>query len=171
MKKESIEIKFRKANKDDLQNVFHIIQLAIQDMNNKDIYQWDEIYPDKRTLLQDINKNELYIGFVDDKLVCAFVMNEECNKDYNNGKWEGKDLTFKIIHRLCVNPEFQNKGIGTATVNYIEEQVKSKNGKSIRLDVFSKNPQAIHLYEKSGYKKVGETDWRKGRFYLMEKIL
>lgn len=90
----------------------------------------------------------------------------------SGGEYEKrKNLTYKIIHRLCVNPAFQNKGVGTATVNYIEKQVKNENTKSIRLDVFSKNPQAIHLYEKFGYKKVGEADWRKGRFYLMEKIL
>ena len=111
MEKENIEIKFRKASKDDLEDVFHIIELAIQDMNNKNILQWDEIYPDKQTLLQDINKNELYIGFVDDKLVSIFVINEECNEDYNNGEWKGKNLTYKIIHRLCVNPMAQNKHI------------------------------------------------------------
>lgn len=40
---------------------------------------------------------------------------------------------------------------------------------SVRLDVFSKNPYAIRLYENNSYEKRGNVCWRKGEFYLMEK--
>ncbi|MDP4147194.1 MAG: GNAT family N-acetyltransferase, partial [Bacillota bacterium] len=39
------------------------------------------------------------------------------------------------------------------------------------LDVFSLNPFALKMYYKQGYIKVGEVNWRKGKFYLMEKKL
>lgn len=42
---------------------------------------------------------------------------------------------------------------------------------SIRLDVFTQNPFALRLYEKTGYRKTGTADWRKGKFILMEKVL
>jgi len=56
-------------------------------------------------------------------------------------------------------------------LSHIEEQIKNMGYSSVRLDVFSKNPYAIRLYEKNGYKKRGYADWRKGRFFLMEKTL
>jgi predicted GNAT family acetyltransferase len=37
------------------------------------------------------------------------------------------------------------------------------------LDAFSLNPFALRLYEKIGYVRVGEANWRKGLFYLYEK--
>lgn len=56
-------------------------------------------------------------------------------------------------------------------MQFIERKLKKLNIKAIRLDVFSQNPYAINLYTHMGYSKVGYADWRKGRFYLMEKYL
>lgn len=170
MKNVSTEIQFKNAKENDIEEIFDMIKLVIQDMRNKNINHWDELYPDKKVLKEDIKKNELYMGFLNDKLVSIYVINDEYDEDYDTGKWEGKELTYKVLHRFCVNPLFQNKKIGTATLNYIENRVKKEGVKSIRLDVFSKNLCAVHLYEKLGYKKVGNIYGSKGRFYLMEKI-
>ena len=42
---------------------------------------------------------------------------------------------------------------------------------SVRLDVYSENPYALRLYQGNGYMKRGYADWRKGRFFMMEKQL
>lgn len=76
-----------------------------------------------------------------------------------------------MIHRLCVSPDFQNKGIAQTTLVHIELELKSLGIKAIRLDVFCKNPYAMKLYANSGYHRVGIANWRKGKFLLMEKLL
>ena len=76
-----------------------------------------------------------------------------------------------MIHRLCVNPAFQNDGIGRSTMKWIEDVVSAKGIQAIRLDTFCENPIAIRLYESLGYQKVGYVHWRKGKFVLMEKLL
>ncbi len=76
-----------------------------------------------------------------------------------------------VVHRLCVRPSFQRCGIAKQTLSRIEEQVREQNGQSIRLDVFSENPFSMRLYTSCGYQKTGETTWRKGVFYFMEKCL
>ncbi|MNN59613.1 hypothetical protein D3C81_1747410 [compost metagenome] len=38
-------------------------------------------------------------------------------------------------------------------------------------DAFSQNPYALRMYEKLNYHTVGEVQWRKDLFYLMEKKL
>jgi ribosomal protein S18 acetylase RimI-like enzyme len=53
----------------------------------------------------------------------------------------------------------------------IEELLREKGVESIRLDAFSLNPVALGMYNRLGYKKVGEVIWRKGLFYLFEKKL
>lgn len=68
-----------------------------------------------------------------------------------------------------MNPIFQNKGIAKSTLFYIEKQLKEIGIHVIRLDVFSDNPFALRLYNSLGYSKVGHADWRKGKFFLMEK--
>ena len=70
-----------------------------------------------------------------------------------------------------ITPSFQNCGVAKRVMAYVEKQVLLWGGQSIRLDVFSENPYALKLYEACGYNPVGEANWRKGKFYLMEKYL
>lgn len=78
-------LKLRKANESDLDTVYEIYKLAIKEMDKNNIRQWDNVYPNKDILEDDI-------------------------------------LNLK-------------------------------------------------MYEKAGYLKVGETNWRKGLFYLFEKLI
>lgn len=115
--------------------------------------------------------DSLYVAAVNNRLIAVYVLNQDCDKEYYECKWDNPDESACIIHRLCVLPEFQNKGIGAKLLTHIEEQIKEMGYKSVRLDVFTQNPYALKLYMKNGYEKRGYADWRKGRFFLMEKTL
>ena len=138
-------------------------------MDKQGIHQWDEIYPDLPTITEDVSKNQMYIGIIDEKIAVCFVLSEECEEEYKNGKWQWPDSKFCVIHRLCVSPDFQNKGIATKTLKYIENLCRTEGYDSIRLDCFTQNPYSRKLYDKAGYSIVGYADWRNGRFELREK--
>ena len=140
-------------------------------MDKANIPQWDEIYPDKSILKEDITKNQMYTGKIGQKIAVCFVLSEECDEEYKNGNWQYPKTRFTVIHRLCVNPEYQNQGIAAKTLEYIENLCKTQGYESIRLDCFTKNPYSQKLYNKAGYSIVGYADWRKGRFELREKKL
>ena len=140
-------------------------------MEKAGIHQWDEIYPAKEHIAQDIEKNQMYIGKVDNDIAVCFTLSEECDEEYKNGKWQYPDAKFIVIHRLCVNPDFQNRGIATESMKYIENLSKSEGYDCIRLDCYTLNPYSKKLYNKSGYSVIGYADWRKGRFELREKKL
>ncbi len=140
-------------------------------MEQQGIHQWDEIYPDLSVITEDIVKYQMHIGMIDEKIAVCFVLSEECDEEYKNGKWQFPDSRFCVIHRLCVNPDFQNQGIATKTLEYIEKLCKSQEYDSIRLDCFKENPYSRKLYDKAGYSVVGYADWRKGRFELREKYI
>jgi len=166
-----LNISFRKANKNDLDSVFNVFTDAIAEMNRNNILQWDERYPDRELLAEDISKNQLYLGMAEGDIASAYVVNSECDDEYENGDWQYPNASFCVIHRLCVNPKFQKKGVGTITVRHIEEELKNEGVETIRLDAFTLNPFALKMYDKLGYLKVGTVDWRVGRFWLMEKKL
>ena len=162
-------MKYFKADISQLDEIFSVYSNAIIAMEKDNIPQWDEIYPDKTILEEDISKNQMYIGKIDNEIAVCFVLSEECDEEYKNGKWQFPDSKFCVIHRLCVNPVFQNQGIATKTMEYIEKLCKSEGYDSIRLDCFTENPYSRRLYDKAGYSVVGYADWRKGRFELREK--
>ncbi len=148
-----------------------LFEAAKTDMAEKGINQWDEIYPNINDINDDINKNQMYTVRMGNKLAGVYVINEESDNAYKFGTWTDTEGKYVVIHRLCVVPEFQNTGIATKIMEHIEAEQKKLGVTSIRLDVFSKNPYALKLYDKLGYQNVGDAYWRKGRFYLMEKVL
>ncbi len=164
-------MKYSKADINQLDMIFDMYSAAIENMEKQGIHQWDQIYPDKEIIRQDILLNQMYIGEKDNKIVVCFVLNEECDEEYNNASWINPDARFCIIHRLCVNPIFQKQGIARKTMEYIEKLCKKERYDSIRLDCFTKNHYSRKLYDKSGYSIVGYAEWRKGRFELREKVL
>lgn len=167
----SVGLKIKKAELEDLNIIISIFRNAINAMNDNNINQWDEIYPTNTNLEQDILNKQMYVGIKDDEIVSAVVINNEFEEEYKNGNWRYENERFAVVHRLCVNPIHQNKKIGKDTMIKIEELLKIEGIQSIRLDAFSLNPYALQMYETLGYQKVGEVNWRKGLFYLLEKKL
>lgn len=166
-----MEISYRVANIDDLDDIFQLVENAVKQMERDNIHQWDSIYPTKEDFSNDIRKNELYIGIINEKIVVVYAINKECDEQYKNGEWQYIGDKFNIIHRLCVSPDFQKKGIAHTTLSHIEVELVSLGTKAIRLDVFCDNPYALKLYSNNGYHRVGSANWRKGKFFLMEKLL
>lgn len=166
-----MQISFRKAEMADLGEVYRLVKDAAAHMEEHNIMQWDELYPTREDLLTDIEKNQLTVGVVEGTIVVIYVLNQESEAEYENGNWQQPDEPYYVIHRLCVRPAFQNKGIGRQTLLQIEKTLRDSSIHAIRLDVFTQNPFALRLYERLGYEKTGYADWRKGRFLLMEKYI
>lgn len=165
------KLHFTLAEKQDLESIFAMFSEAIDEMKRNSLDQWDNAYPNKNILEEDIDRSQLYIGIADGIIVSAYVLNQECDDQYVNGTWKYPNSKYYVIHRLCVSPIFQNKGIGRLTMLHIENEIKKIGIETIRLDVFALNTYAIRMYEKLGYTKVGCANWRKGKFFLMEKII
>lgn len=164
-------ITYRKATSGDINEIQSFVDKAKLVMDKQGIFQWDEIYPTVEDFSGDEANQELYVGEVDGKLAVCFTLNKQQDEEYFSADWENKGDDFIVIHRLCVNPEFQGQGIGKKTCNYIEEIAQKQGAVSIKLDAFTQNPISLAMYGKLGYKAKGYADWRKGRFVLMEKLL
>lgn len=165
------DIVFRKALFSDLDEICLVVSYAIKEMEKNNIFQWDRLYPTREFFIKDIEGGGLYVGESDNKIVSFFVINQHYEEEYNTVNWTYPEKNFYVVHRLCVNPIYQRKGIGKQTVKFIEEVLSGMGIEAIRLDVYGKNPYAIRLYESMDFKKVGSVNWSKGKFYLMEKYL
>jgi ribosomal protein S18 acetylase RimI-like enzyme len=103
-------------------------------------------------------------------LIGYISLNEIFSKEYNSVNWNyidnGKPL---IIHRLAVKSSFQGQGIAKKIIQFAENHAKNNGYRTIRLDAFSKNRQALGLYEKLEYKYAGDVLFRKGVFVCFDK--
>ena len=162
-------LEYRKATRNDLDEIADIVRSAVDAMERNHIFQWDDLYPAREDFEEDIAHGQLHVGLIHGQIAVLYTFNQTYDQEYDNGDWKYQDEPFYVIHRLCVNPTFQHKGIAQSTLSHIEQQATAMGIHVIRLDVFSQNPYALRLYHSSGYTEVGHADWRKGRFFLMEK--
>lgn len=68
---------------------------------------------------------------------------------------EGKTLTGHIL-TIDISPIHRRKGIGIKLLQEIEKIFRERGVKTCRLEVREDNVAALNLYQKLGYKKVGE---------------
>lgn len=162
-------IDFRSAKDSDVYAVLDILKRASQKMTEQGIDQWDDLYPDISDVTNDISEGCMFIGEHDGQIVSVYTFNRKWDEEYKNGSWKYPEDSCAVIHRLCVDPVSQNSGIGKNTLQHIEKTAADEGIRSLRLDVFSKNPYALRLYQNLNYNIAGFAEFRKGKFYLMEK--
>ena len=167
----SNEIKFVKATEDDIHRVYDMMIRTKMDAIGKGIFQWTDTYPTYEMIYQDVLNSYTEIIKLGDQNIGFFTSNSICEDDvHDHIKWLNDDKWI-ILHRLCITPPFQNKGIGTNVLLMFEDRAINRGYKSIRIDVFSTNEQAIYIYQKLGYIRLGEAFCDRGKFYIYEKII
>jgi [ribosomal protein S18]-alanine N-acetyltransferase len=57
---------------------------------------------------------------------------------------------------LDVGPAFRGQGVGSALIAAVEEEARRRDLKAVNLEVAVENADAIRLYERLGYRQVGE---------------
>ena len=162
---------YRLAAIEDLDSIELLVKKAVIQMRRQGIDQWDQYYPLREDFAEDIEKSQLFVGMAEQEIAVIYTLNQEYNKEYETASWSQPDKSFLIVHRLCVHPRFQHQGIARHTMEEIERTAALHGAQAIRLDVYSKNPYALKLYQDCGYQKVGTVTWRKGLFYFMERCL
>lgn len=60
------------------------------------------------------------------------------------------------ITNIAVFSEFRRNGIGKVLVEFLVNEMKKENAEFVTLEVRKSNQNAISLYEKCGFEKVGE---------------
>lgn len=150
-------IDIRIAEKNEFKKVLDFYYSVIDSLGENNLPKWKKnLYPSNNYLLSAIKNNQLYVGEIDEKVVCAMVLNHEGCNGYDSVKWnvDAKDCDVLIIHVLGVHPCCKGKGYGKALIKKAVEIAKEKRCKAVRLDVLSNNLPAVHMYESCGFCRI-----------------
>ncbi|MCT2409137.1 GNAT family N-acetyltransferase [Chryseobacterium antibioticum] len=160
----------RKATQRDIIQASEVLEEVKMHMLSEGIDQWDQEYPNKIVLMQDVEKEEAFIYEEQNELLAYMALNEKCDEEYNDLNWKTA-VPFVVIHRLYVKPTAQGKGISSKMIRYAEKYALDSQYRSIRFDAFSLNETANMVYLKKGYELVGTVSFRKGVFNCYEKAI
>jgi len=122
-------------------------------------------YPCFDSVKKAVENNTQY-AYLNDKneVIGAFVLNRDPQGDYDAANWSESldESEALIIHSFATLPQMQRRGIGGQMIKYIIKSAKNTGVKALRLDIVPKNIPAKRLYQKYGFKYVGEYDLKRG---------
>jgi GNAT superfamily N-acetyltransferase len=167
-----VTVTFRLAAEQDLDPAMELVARCIADMRQARIDQWDEVYPDRATVLQDIRAGTMYVAALDaDPFVGILVINEVQSAEYGDVPWTVAASPVAVVHRLMIEPRHQGRGLARRMMTFAEQRAREMGYAAIRLDAYSGNPRALRLYQALGYRDAGAIRFRKGVFRCYEKSL
>ncbi len=162
------------AKNDEIAEILLLTKACAQHMIDRDIFQWNELYPAEAAFKSDIERGELYLLKQNKKIIGTIVLSTFMDAEYHDVKWITPNATNLYIHRLAIHPKFQRKGYAQQLMDYAEAYAKKNDFKSVRLDTFSQNPRNQHFYEQRAYKRLGSIYFPKQSkhpFYCYELVL
>jgi GNAT superfamily N-acetyltransferase len=152
-------------------DAFRLINCARLDLLQKNIDQWDELYPTDELIRDDIESGNAFGLFEDSKLVGYIVADETYASEYETIRWKHHCEKVLMLHRLCVNPAFHNRGFAKALIVHSEEWALLNAYGAIRLDVYENNKIIQYLVESLSYNYCGDIRLRKGIFRCYDKAI
>ena len=140
----------------ELDSILELTQACGKHMRDNGIDQWDENYPDRNSILNDLNTETLFAYRENGIVLGIVVLNEYQDEEYGDINWSTSDTDRNIVvHRLAVHPDQQGKGIARKIMNFAEVYAKDERYDAIRLDTFSQNPRNQKFYTNRGYTDLG----------------
>ncbi|MBR1754854.1 GNAT family N-acetyltransferase [bacterium] len=139
-------MKVRKANEKDLGRIAEILVFTKRS-TYRPIFQNDEVSFNVITVLNVIDEVK-EIGIENTYVYDDGIVKGMTRLKHNENRFE--------YCELYVDPFFQNEGVGSALMDFNEEQAKLANEKEVFLWVLEKNAHAINFYEKKGFVNTQE---------------
>lgn len=164
----------RKATATDLDSIKSLTEACATAMRENGIFQWNEYYPSREKLRQDIEREELFVLQEEEEILGIVVLTPEMDEEYVPIKWLAPGGNNLYIHRLATRPSVWGSGYGQKLMDFAENLAVSQGYQSVRLDTFSQNRRNQRFYERRGYKRLGNIYFPKQSdhpFYCYEKLL
>lgn len=164
----------KKALESDLALLLSVVKSCGQNLIEQGIFQWNENYPSKEVLQNDIALQQIWKLELANRMVGLIVLTEIADSEYQQVKWLTKNQQNLYIHRLAVHPNFQGQGYAQKLMDFAEKYAKENGYNSIRLDTFSQNKRNQHFYEQRNYIKLESIYFPNQSafpFYCYEKIM
>ena len=146
----------RKGTLPDISKIIEVTKACARHMIDKTIYQWNESYPNNLAFKKDLEREELYVLEIENKVLGCITISTFMDEEYMPISWLTPNKLNIYIHRLAVHPSLQGKGFAQQLMSFAEHYATENNYKSIRLDTFSQNKRNQIFYELRGYKKLGD---------------
>lgn len=144
-----------KADESHLDAAWSIVRRCRDALRECGVPQWDDVYPTRETVAGDIVRGGLYVLIDSAECVATVAVDTEADALYATVPWRFGEPAL-IVHRLCVDPGVQGRGVGGLLMDVVEADAARDGYASIRLDAYTGNPNSLAFYRRRGYREAGQ---------------
>jgi len=152
-------LNIRKSEKKDINELLGIFDEARMTIARLGIDQWQNGYPSRDVIEEDISAGQSYACELDGKLVGTFVILTDGEPSYDaifDGKWRtGDGRNYLAIHRVAIRVASRGTGISSAIIAYAKNLAKEMGRASLRIDTHEGNAVMRRMLEKNGFEYCG----------------
>ena len=149
----------RRATLADLDRLMPIFDEARRTIAELGIDQWQNGYPQRSVIENDIKRRESFLCELDENICGTFVMLLEGEKTYDKiygGEWlTGDSQKYVAIHRVAIPVTYRGQGIAAKIIAYAEEYARKNGRSSLRIDTHEGNAVMRRMLEKNGFSYCG----------------
>jgi GNAT superfamily N-acetyltransferase len=150
-------MKLRKADLSEQGPIWEILQQAIEQRRLDGSDQWQNGYPNRQTVHDDIRDGYGYVITENNVIVgyAAIIFGVEPAYNEINGKW----LTngdYVVVHRVATSNAVKGKGVASRFFKLLEDLAIEHKVYSIKIDTNFDNIPMLKIMDRLGYTYCGE---------------
>ena len=163
---------FRQAKIEDLETIWPLFLYAKETMQQRGTQQWQDGYPFKETIEQDIVRHYAYVVEEAGEVIAYVAISRDGEPTYQKieGAWLNQE-PYIVGHRMVVGKKGRGKGLGSFMIREAEKIAIIHGIRSVRVDTNFDNQVMKHIFEKEGSTYCGIIQVRDGKREAFQKIL
>lgn len=153
----------RAATISDLESILSIVRSAQLSLRELGIDQWQDGYPSKECIVDDIAKNLGYVICVNGSIAgyAAIVLSGETAYRQIDGLWRAGE-SYVVVHRLCVDSLARRRGLAIELMRHAATIARNANYEAFRIDTHRGNIRMLSMMRKLGFSHVGKIVYDSG---------
>ena len=140
-----------KASMTDYESILHLYKKCTRHLESIGIHQWDDTYPSPGMLRNNIRDGVTWVIRVQEVVIATVTLDSDQDEKFNAIYWAYPSDRVLVIHRLCVDPDHQGRGLARYMIAFSEKYAEDHGYEVIRLDAFLGNTYSQKLYRKLHY--------------------
>lgn len=159
-----MDLVFDKANIEEYEQIHALYQEVIRTT----FTTWDDNYPGRDLIMEDIMNGDMYVLKNGNNIIAVSFLGIYENEAEN---WSNRLDKPIGIARICVDPKWQGRGVGTYFVYLLMEKAKEMGADGMHFHVCTLNASAMKMYERAGFINCGQGESNYGYDYYKYEIV
>ena len=148
---------FQATTESNIPAILRIVAEAQLQLKELNVNQWQNGYPNRQTILEDIKKGYSFVYTSKDEVMATLAFRTDKDPTYEiiKGKWLSTTARYGTIHRMSVATRYKGQRLASQLFNLIEQKCKDQKIEWLRVDTHKNNTPMLKVIKREGFTYCG----------------